>query len=224
MADAAANGRVRTDDEVGDPVAVQAPTGTMMSRSQAQRRKRIVQTAAALAVRGGVEAMQMRSVAERAGVALGTLYRYFPSKMDLVVAVVTEELDLLEGGIVRRPPTSKTPAGRAVDVLLRATRGLMREPELADALVRSLITAEVKIELDVRISDLVWRVATGNLEGTDKDGPGVGVDRDSVEYVLVGSLTSMWIFELAEVLKGRRGLEEVERRLYTAGEHLLVDF
>src|SRR5699024_8824506 len=69
-----------------DPVAVQAPTGTM-SRSQTQRRKRIVQTAAALAVRGGVEAMQMRSVAERAGVALGTLYRYFPSKMDLVVAV-----------------------------------------------------------------------------------------------------------------------------------------
>lgn len=204
-------------------MAVQAPTGTM-SRSQTQRRKRIVQTAAALAVRGGVEAMQMRSVAERAGVALGTLYRYFPSKMDLVVAVVTEELDLLEGGIVRRPPTAETPAGRAVDVLLRATRGLMREPELADALVRSLITAEVKIELDVRISDLVWRVATGNLEGADTEEPATEVDRDSVDYVLVGSLTSMWIFELVEVLKGRRDVEEVERRLHTAGEHLLVDF
>ena len=205
-------------------MAVQAPTGTTMSRSQTQRRKRIVQTAAALAVRGGVDAMQMRSVAERAGVALGTLYRYFPSKMDLVVAVVTEELDLLEGGIVRRPPTADTPAGRAVDVLLRATRGLMREPELADALVRSLVTAEVKIELDVRISDLIWRVATGDLEGIDSEEPGAGVDRDSVEYVLVGSLTSMWIFELVEVLKGRRDVEEVERRLHTAGEYLLVDF
>lgn len=94
-------------------MAVQAPVGTM-TRSQTQRRRRIVQTAAALAVRGGVEAMQMRSVAERAGVALGTLYRYFPSKMDLVVAVVTEELDLLEGGIVRRPPTADSPpAGRS---------------------------------------------------------------------------------------------------------------
>ncbi len=194
-----------------------------MSRSQTQRRKRIVQTAAALAVRGGVEAMQMRSVAERAGVALGTLYRYFPSKMDLVVAVVTEELDLLEGGIVRRPPTADTPAERAVDVLLRATRGLMREPELADALVRSLIMAEVKIELDLRISDLVWRVATGNLEGAEEGG-GTGVERDSTGYVLVGSLTSVWIFELVEVLKGRRDVDEVERRLQAAAERLLAPF
>ncbi len=194
-----------------------------MSRSQTQRRRRIVQTAAALAVRGGVEAMQMRSVAERAGVALGTLYRYFPSKMDLVVAVVTEELDLLEGGIVRRPPTADTPAERAVDVLLRATRGLMREPELADALVRSLIMAEVKIELDARISDLVWRVATGNLEGAEEE-DSTEVDRDSTGYVLVGSLTSVWIFELVEVLKGRRDVDEVERRLQTAAERLLAPF
>lgn len=204
-------------------MAVQAPIGTM-SRSQTQRRKRIVQTAAALAVRGGVEAMQMRSVAERAGVALGTLYRYFPSKMDLVVAVVTEELDLLEGGIVRRPPTADTPAGRAVDVLLRATRGLMREPELADALVRSLIMAEVKIELDVRITDLVWRVAAGSLaaEGAGEDGP--DIDREDVGYVLAGSLTSVWIFELVEVLKGRRDVDEVERRLHVAAERLLAAF
>ncbi|GAA1467762.1 TetR family transcriptional regulator [Nocardiopsis exhalans] len=215
-------------------MAVQAPVGTM-TRSQTQRRRRIVQTAAALAVRGGVEAMQMRSVAERAGVALGTLYRYFPSKMDLVVAVVTEELDLLEGGIVRRPPTADSPSGRAVDVLLRATRGLMREPELADALVRSLIMAEVKIELDVRISDLLWRVATGNLEGADTTAPEAGaddesesagtrVDRDSTGYVLVSSLTSVWIFELVEILKGRRDVDEVEGRLQIAAERLLVSF
>ncbi|MBE1459698.1 AcrR family transcriptional regulator [Nocardiopsis terrae] len=200
-----------------------------MTRSQTQRRRRIVQTAAALAVRGGVEAMQMRSVAERAGVALGTLYRYFPSKMDLVVAVVTEELDLLEGGIVRRPPTAATAPGRAVDVLLRATRGLMREPELADALVRSLIMAEVKIELDVRISDLVWRVATGNFEGadaTDEEAAeaGTGVDRESTGYVLVGSLTSVWIFELVEILKGRRDIDDAERRLQVAAERLLASF
>ena len=208
-------------------MAVQATIGTM-TRSQTQRRRRIVQTAAALAVRGGVEAMQMRSVAERAGVALGTLYRYFPSKMDLVVAVVTEELDLLEGGIVRRPPTSDTAAGRAVDVLLRATRGLMREPELADALVRSLIMAEVKIELDVRITDLVWRVATGHLEAMEgvegEGGAAVDVDREGTEYVLVGSLTSVWIFELVEVLKGRRDIDEVERRLHITAERLLASF
>src|SRR5690606_9907318 len=93
-----------------DPAPPLEGTVGVRTRSQHQRRRRIVQAAAALASRGGVEAMQMRTVAERAGVALGTLYRYFPSKMELVVAVVSEELNLLEASIERRPPTSATPA------------------------------------------------------------------------------------------------------------------
>src|SRR3954453_13346902 len=95
-----------------DRRAGQAAGQGVRSRSQHQRRKRIVQAAAALASRGGIEAMQMRTVAERAGVALGTLYRYFPSKMDLVVAVVSEELDLLQGSLERRPPRSAAPPRR----------------------------------------------------------------------------------------------------------------
>ncbi|MFC4562925.1 TetR family transcriptional regulator [Nocardiopsis mangrovi] len=206
-------------------MGVQAPVG-VRSRSQNQRRKRIVQTAAALALRGGVEAMQMRAVAERAGVALGTLYRYFPSKMDLVVAVVTEELDLLENSISRRPPGDPTAAGRAVDVLMRATRGLMREPELADALVRSLILAEVKTELGARITDLLWRVA-GRVPGAaPEDGAGAAgePDRDAPGYVLVGSLASIWIFELLEILKGHRDLDQVRARLEIAAVPLLSGF
>ncbi|NYE45821.1 AcrR family transcriptional regulator [Spinactinospora alkalitolerans] len=201
-------------------------------RSQNQRRKRIVQTAAALALRGGVEAMQMRAVAERAGVALGTLYRYFPSKMDLVVAVVTEELDLLENSIIRRPPNAETAAGRAVDVLMRATRGLMREPELADALVRSLIMAEVKTDLGPRITDLLWRVATGTPLVTEPPAAGAAEDggapaepdRESSDYVLAGSLASIWIFELLETLKGHRDMEQVQHRLEIAAEPLLARF
>ncbi|WP_394347339.1 TetR family transcriptional regulator [Streptomonospora litoralis] len=196
----------------------------MRSRSQNQRRKRIVQTAAALALRGGVEAMQMRAVAERAGVALGTLYRYFPSKMDLVVAVVAEELDLLETSISRRPPTAETAAGRAVDVLMRATRGLMREPELADALVRSLIMAEAKTELGARITDLLWRVATGApaSSGEDTEQSPPQPDRGDAAYIRVASLASVWIFELLEVLKGDRDVDEVEARLRIAAEPLLA--
>ncbi|WP_236700264.1 TetR family transcriptional regulator [Allosalinactinospora lopnorensis] len=195
----------------------------MRSRSQNQRRKRIVQSAAALALRGGVEAMQMRTVAERAGVALGTLYRYFPSKMDLVVAVVSEELDLLEKSIVRRPPNAETAAGRAVDVLMRATRGLMREPELADALVRSLIMAEVKTELGQRITDLLWLVATRALP-PEEGGQQAEPDRDSAGYVLAGSLSSIWFFELLEILKGDRDLEQAKHRLEIAAEPLLAGF
>ncbi|GAA4073422.1 TetR family transcriptional regulator [Nonomuraea soli] len=185
------------------------PSGAR-TRSQHQRRKRIVQAAAALASRGGVEAMQMRTVAERAGVALGTLYRYFPSKMDLVVAVVGEELDLLETSIERRPPSALHPAGRAVDVLMRATRGLMREPELADALIRSLIMAEVDTPFGDRMAGLLLRVS-GIREATDE------------EHALAGSLSSVWVHELLEMLRGRRTYEQIQHRIEIAAGRLFAD-
>ncbi|GAA2883126.1 TetR family transcriptional regulator [Streptosporangium fragile] len=194
----------------GDPASAGVRT-----RSQHQRRKRIVQAAAALASRGGVEAMQMRTVAERAGVALGTLYRYFPSKMDLVVAVVGEEIDLLESSIERRPPSSATAAGRAVDVLMRATRGLMREPELADALIRSLIMAEVDTPFGDRMAGLLLRVA----------GAGLTAETATEEqFALAGSLSSVWVHELLEMLRGRRTYDQIQRRIEIAAERLLADF
>ena len=49
--------------------------------SQAARRERILDAAMDLAADGGWDSVQMREVAERAEVALGTLYRYFPSKV-----------------------------------------------------------------------------------------------------------------------------------------------
>ncbi|GAA4636458.1 TetR family transcriptional regulator [Actinoallomurus vinaceus] len=183
------------------------------SRSQYQRRRRIVQAAAALASRGGVEAMQMRTVAERAGVALGTLYRYFPSKMDLVVAVVSEEMDTLEGSLDRRPPRSATAAGRAVEVLMRATRGLMREPELADALIRSLLLSDVKTDFGDRMAGMLARVTATDAErGTDES------------RVLLRSLSSVWVMEMLEVLRGHTTNEVIQVRLEIAAARLLADF
>ena len=58
------------------------------SVAQRERRARILDAAVALAAKGGFEQMQMRAVAERADVALGTLYRYFPSKIHLLVSAL----------------------------------------------------------------------------------------------------------------------------------------
>ncbi|WP_106399688.1 TetR family transcriptional regulator [Actinocorallia populi] len=182
------------------------------SRSQHQRRRRIVQAAAALASRGGVEAMQMRTVAERAGVALGTLYRYFPSKMDLVVAVVSEELDLLEKSMQRRPPASAGPAVSATELLMRATRGLMREPELADALTRSLILAEVKTDFGARVTGMMLRVM------------GVAETATEEQRDLVRALGSVWAMEMIELLRGRTTAEEIQVRLEVVANRLLAGF
>jgi AcrR family transcriptional regulator len=198
-----------------EPTATTPEQGGVRSRSQLQRRKSIVKAAAALASRGGVEAMQMRTVAERAGVALGTLYRYFPSKMDLVVAVVSEEIDLLEGSMERRPPRASDPPQRAVEVLMRATRGLMREPELAEALIRSLLLSDVKTDFGDRMARLLLRAAAP---------PDADVPEDDPRRVLVRALSSVWTMEMIEMLRGHATADQIQARLEVAAARLLEDF
>jgi AcrR family transcriptional regulator len=58
--------------------------------SQRDRRERILRAATELLTERDYERVQIRDVADRAGVALGTLYRYFPSKEQLFVHVLVE--------------------------------------------------------------------------------------------------------------------------------------
>lgn len=58
-------------------------------RKLAARRDAILAAAQELASQGGIAAVQIAPVAERAGIAAGTVYRYFPSKTDLVAELVT---------------------------------------------------------------------------------------------------------------------------------------
>lgn len=55
----------------------------------AARYEAIIDAARVLASESGLAAVQIGAVAERAGIAAGTVYRYFPSKDDLVAALVS---------------------------------------------------------------------------------------------------------------------------------------
>src|SRR3954447_3493653 len=68
------------------PVMPYRPT----QRTEAKRaatRDRIVRAALELVARGGYREAQVAAVAQRAGVATGTVYRHFPSKGDLLTEV-----------------------------------------------------------------------------------------------------------------------------------------
>lgn len=72
-------------------------------RVDAQRnRDRILEAARALVAETGVDAT-MEDIARHAGVAVGTLYRHFPAKEDLVTAVVEDSMaqmaSLTEGAL-----------------------------------------------------------------------------------------------------------------------------
>jgi AcrR family transcriptional regulator len=109
-----------------------------LAASQAARRRRVLDATLELAGRGGFDGVQMRDVAAEAGVALGTVYRYFESKERLLLEANLTQVERLRRRLQARPPAGDTPAARVVDVLRRATDALLRDPDTTAAMVRAL--------------------------------------------------------------------------------------
>jgi AcrR family transcriptional regulator len=123
-------------------MASQARTRPALTRSQEARRERVTRAALELGSEGGYDAVQMRDVASRAQVALGTIYRYFPSKDALLAAVMVEWVALLERRVNRHPPVGDTTVQRIDDVLGRALRSMERDPRLSNAVVTAMTAGD----------------------------------------------------------------------------------
>ncbi len=82
------------------------PVG-LRDRQKRERGQRIVKAAERLFARKGYVEVAMEDVAARAGLAVGTIYNYFPSKSALLLAIVRRETEsLLASGrnILEDPP------------------------------------------------------------------------------------------------------------------------
>ncbi len=119
-------------------VAVRPDPGSL-PRGQQERRDRIVRAAISLLEHGGeYDEIQMRDVAQDAGVALGTVYRYFTSKEHLYAAAILEW--------AANFPTreqSKRAGGRSDEAQLRA---LMRRAVRAFERYPQMMRVEIVIE------------------------------------------------------------------------------
>jgi AcrR family transcriptional regulator len=134
----------------------QAAAESKRARNQAARRERVIAAACDLASEGGYDAVQMRDVAREADVALGTLYRYFPSKDHLLIAALAEQVSTLQPRLAQKPPRGTSAADRVVDVLRRASRALEREPRLTAALVNALSSADPSVaEAKKEVNDIL---------------------------------------------------------------------
>jgi AcrR family transcriptional regulator len=95
-------------------------------RRQAARSARIVAAARAAATEGGMAAVQVAPIAGRAGIATGTVYRYFPSKTELVAALVAnvarEEIAALRGAARAAPGPVSALAAAIATFAARALR------------------------------------------------------------------------------------------------------
>ncbi|HEY3830962.1 MAG TPA: TetR family transcriptional regulator [Acidimicrobiia bacterium] len=118
-----------------------ARTGGRAAETEA-RKRRILAAAARLARRGGYDAVQMRDVAADAEVALGTLYRHYTSKDQLLLAMQLDQTQTLRRRLELHPPDGESAADRVADVLRRACKGLERDPLVTGAMVRAMFAPE----------------------------------------------------------------------------------
>src|SRR6202161_654896 len=109
-----------------------------LTRAQQARRQRVIDAAMALGLDGGYAAVQMRDVAARADVAMGTVYRYFSSKDHLLAATLVHWVEQLDARLDQQPARGDLPADRVLDILDRALRAMARQPKLVAAVFTSL--------------------------------------------------------------------------------------
>jgi TetR/AcrR family transcriptional regulator, cholesterol catabolism regulator len=112
------------------------------SEAQRERRKRILDATLAIASKGGYEAVQMRAVAERADVAVGTLYRYFPSKVHLLVSALGREFERIDAKTDRAALSGGTPYQRLNLMVGKLNRAMQRNPLLTEAMTRAVVFAD----------------------------------------------------------------------------------
>jgi AcrR family transcriptional regulator len=115
--------------------ASEKPAPSTREKKQAERRGRVIEAAMVLAGEGGYDAVHMRDVSARADVAMGTIYRYFSSKDELLAASLVTWIKILRNRLSERTPRGSTPAERLADTLTAATRVSDRAMPLMKALI-----------------------------------------------------------------------------------------
>ncbi|RCW44579.1 TetR family transcriptional regulator [Halopolyspora algeriensis] len=178
---------------------------TTGSAAQNERRRRIIDATIALATKGGYEAVQMRAVAEQADVALGTLYRYFPSKIHLLVTGLAREFERAQERLERTRIPGETPYERVLFVLNRTTRSLQRNPQLTEAMTRAFMFADTSAANEVdQVGALVDRFFTRAMAD------GEPTER---EQAIARVISDVWMSNLVAWVTRRASASDVSNRL-----------
>jgi AcrR family transcriptional regulator len=182
------------------------PPAEPSSEGQKLRYQRIISVAAELGSRLDFEHVQMQDIAVESEVAIATLYRYFPSKVHLFVAVMKSQVDQVDRARVA-PLPDQTPAEATGDLLIGLTARLAGQRRLSLSMIQSMIFAESldnpdREHVKVAFQDIILRLARWNVDPTE----------DQLRRAWL--LTQCWFGVLMMVLNGSRprSLAEVDIR------------
>lgn len=201
-------------------IANSTSTDDLGSAAQRDRRKRILDATYDLAKAGGFDAVQMRSVAEQADVALGTLYRYFPSKIHLLVSALGRQFEETSSRLNEREIPGDTKADRVLYVLKRMARGMQGDPKLTEALTRAFMFADSSVANEIHVVGMsMTSIVTHAMHGGVPD-EGAITDEDIAVARVLGDV---WLSALVAWVTGRSTAAETAAHMETAVHLILRD-
>ena len=170
------------------------------------KRASILRAARVLVTDVGFRDTQMNAVAETAGVALGTLYRNFPSKAELMVEVVANVAQREVDAVATVAQQKGTAAERlSASAWVFASRALLGR-KLAHALVAEPVEPEIE-SARLKYRRKLARVFEGIIGQGIRDGEFPNQDVEASAACIVGSLFEGLVGPLA-----RDSLTTVERQ------------
>lgn len=178
-----------------------------MALTAAGTRERLLTAAQELIEEGGYSAASVIAIAERAGLAAGTLYRHFASKEDLFVEVFRAVCSREERAMRLAAETSQAAdaAERLEIVLATFAQRALRNPRLAWALIAEPVDPRVDAERLAYRARYAELIAAGLRDGIDA-GELPAQNADLTAAALVGGCGEALVGPLSP-LAGDRGGE-----------------
>jgi AcrR family transcriptional regulator len=185
-----------------------------------ERRDRILDVAIDLAEEGGFENVRQRDVADQAGIALGTLYKSFSSKEDILCAALEREAQTLERKMEAKPAEGNTPGERLHAFFKIVTRGMCRKPKYARAVLRAMASGEPEVAANVAgYQERMNRIIVSAMRGPDRQGESNEVGQ--AEAMVAVYLQRIWFASLVGWSAGLQGQNDVVEQMQTACDLLL---
>jgi AcrR family transcriptional regulator len=186
----------------------------LMEERLASNRERILAAARRLIAEGGYREAQIAAVAAEAGMSTGMIYRYFRSKADLFIEVMTaaiaRELEILDG-IAKGSGTAKERLYAAVESF---TRRALTGPNLAYAFIAEPAEPEVDIAR-IRVRQKLGNVFKAILKEGIAAGEFPAQDMDASAACIVGAYTEALVGPIAP--KGQR-VKDQERLIQSISD------
>lgn len=201
--------KTKTDVPTPPPAPAQLSGAEVGSAAQRERRRRILDATLALASKGGYDAVQMRAVADKADVAVGTLYRYFPSKVHLLVTALARELEKVESRADRNVLQGDTPVERLSFVLAMITLAMQKDPLLTEAMTRAFMFADASATSEVnRVAGIIDRLLAGAMIAQDE-----GAVPSEQDLAIARVISDVWMSNLVQWLTRRASATDVTNRM-----------